>query len=97
MSTSAARQAPSTAHVYGPPVVVEVAVKVKALAFREADGRYSVVVPEIPGCATEGDTIEHVQEMVRDAADALLAVIHDQERDRAVRDVTEPMPGEGRS
>ena len=33
-------------HVYGPPVAVVVKVEVTALAFLEADGRYSVVAPE---------------------------------------------------
>ena len=37
-----------------PPVVVEVKVTIKALAFKEADGGYSVVVPELPGCVTVG-------------------------------------------
>ena len=27
---------------------------IKALAFKEADGGYSVVVPELPGCVTVG-------------------------------------------
>ena len=37
-----------------PQVVVEVKVTIKALAFKEADGEYSVVVPELPGCVTVG-------------------------------------------
>ena len=50
-------------HTYGPPVVVEVMVKVRALAFEEAEGGYSVAVPELPGCFTQGETIEEVQAM----------------------------------
>ena len=44
----------SVAHTYGPLVVVEVKVTIKALAFKEADGGYSVVVPELPSCVTVG-------------------------------------------
>lgn len=86
--------APNTPHVYGPPVVVEVKVTIKALAFQEANGGYSVVVPELPGCVTEGDDIEDVQAMVVEAAEGWLACQHDLRRDQAVRDMTEPLPGE---
>ena len=81
-------------HVYGPPVVVEVKVTIKALAFQEADGGYSVVVPELPGCVTEGDTIEEVREMAAEAAEGWLAVMHDRHREERTRNVTEPLPGE---
>lgn len=85
------------AHVYGPPVAIVVKVEITALAFLEADGGYSVVVPELPGCTTEGDTIEEVQAMVREAAEGWLAAGHDLNRDQAIRDVTEPLPTERRS
>jgi predicted RNase H-like HicB family nuclease len=83
-------------YVYGPPVVVEVMVKVQALAFREADGRYSVVVPELPGCVTHtmGDDVDEVPAMVREAAEGWLAAGHDENRQQAIRNVTEPFPGE---
>ena len=54
MSTATHETAGSAAHTYAPPVVVEVKVTIKALAFKEADGEYSVVVPELPGCVTVG-------------------------------------------
>ncbi len=73
------------------PVVVEVMVKVRALAFREPDGGYSVVVPEIDGCVTEGDSIEDVEFMVRDLAEALLEMKHDEARERVVREMNEPL------
>lgn len=62
-----------THHTYGPPVAVEVKVTIKALAFQELDGGYSVVVPELPGCVTEGDDIAEVQGMVVEAAGGWLA------------------------
>ena len=91
---STAQATTSGPHAYGPPVVVEVLVKVKALAFQEADGRYSVVVPELPGCVTEGDDMEDVQAMAIEAAEGWLAAGHDLNRDQAIRDVTTPFPSE---
>src|SRR3954453_4635847 len=85
---------PSTVPVYGPPVVVEVKVTIKALAFHEADGGYSVVVPELPGCVTEGDDIEEVKAMVVEAAEGWLAAMHDRYRDERSRNVPEPLPTE---
>ena len=83
-------------HTYGPPVVVEVMVKVRALAFEEAEGGYSVAVPELPGCFTQGETIEEVQAMARDAAEAWLASQHDHRRAGVIRDVTGPDVPEAR-
>ena len=54
MSTATHETADSVAHKYDSPVVVEVKVTIKALAFKEADGGYSVVVSELPGCVTVG-------------------------------------------
>ena len=81
-------------HTYGPPVAVVVNVQVTALAFEEADGRYSVVIPELPGCNSAADSIEDVAANAAEAAAGWLAVEHDRKRDQAVRDVTEPLPGE---
>ena len=54
MSAATHETAGSVAHTYGPPVVFEVKVRIKALAYKEADGGYSVVDPELPGCVTVG-------------------------------------------
>ena len=45
MPTATLETAGSAAHTYGPPVVVAVKVTIKALAFKEADGGYSVSTP----------------------------------------------------
>ena len=84
----------SAPSLYGRPVVVEVLVRVKALAFREADGGYSVVIPEIDGCVTQGETIEEVERMAKELADTLLEMRHDEKRDEATRLLTEPMESE---
>jgi len=95
MSTAATHSpATVTPHTYGPPVTVEVMVRIQALAFREADGGYSVVVPELPGCLTEADDVEGIPAMVREAADGWLACEHDRNREARIKSVTEPMPGE---
>jgi len=89
-----ATEATAPTHGYGPPVAVVVSVRVTALAFREADGRYSVTVPALPGCVTCADTIDEVQRQVRDVVEGILAIHHDDHRDEAIREITEPMPGE---
>ena len=40
------------------------------------------------------DTVEDVPARIRDAAEGWLAAMHDVRREEAIRDVTEPLPGE---
>ena len=68
------------------PVAVEVTVKLTALAIREADGRYLIVVPALPGCFSEAATIDEVGAQVVDAAEGWLASMHESEKEQAVRD-----------
>jgi predicted RNase H-like HicB family nuclease len=42
---------------------------------READGGYSVSVPDLPGCATEGDTFEEAQAMAKEAIEGYLETL----------------------
>jgi predicted RNase H-like HicB family nuclease len=81
-----AAPSPPAAELHDLPVVVVVNVPVQALAFPEADGGYSVVVPELPGCFTEADSIEEVRANVAEAARGWLAVQHDRNRVAAIRD-----------
>ena len=39
------------------------------------DGGYSVVVPAIPGCVTQGETVEEALAMAAEAASLLLTVM----------------------
>ena len=87
-------EAPIARHAYGPPVAVVVNVQVTALAFEEADGGYSIVVPELPGVVSEADTIEDVARNAAEASAGWIAVVHARNRDQAIRDVTEPFPSE---
>lgn len=38
------------------------------------EGGYTVTIPELQGCVTEGETLEEALEMVKDAMTGLLAV-----------------------
>jgi predicted RNase H-like HicB family nuclease len=67
------------------PVTVEVRVRLQALAIPEPDGRYSVIVPALPGCVTMGDTIEEVQANAVEAAEGWLEVAHDYGKAEALR------------
>jgi predicted RNase H-like HicB family nuclease len=71
----------------GHHVTIEVKVRLQAIALPEEGGGYSVVVPALPGCYTEGDTIEEVQANIVEAAEGWLAATHDQRKDQAVRDM----------
>ena len=71
------------------PIVIEIKVRLQAIALAESDGGYSVVVPALPGCFTQGDTMEEVQANVIEAAEGWLAATYDQKRDRAIKDMTE--------
>ena len=87
---STAHDAAADQHVYDAPTVVEINVTVQALAFREADGTYSMTVPELPGCVSQGDSIEEATANITEAAGGWLACQHDYYREKAVRDATEP-------
>ena len=71
------RTVPATApHVYGPPVVVEVKVTIKALAFQEADGGYSVGTAGHPA-AIQFQSGSGRWAMFEQAAGPVLGVIED--------------------
>lgn len=71
------------------PVTVEVKVRLQALAFLESDGGYSIVVPALPGCVSQADSIEDVQTNVVEAAEGWLATGHDRAKEAAIRMVVE--------
>jgi predicted RNase H-like HicB family nuclease len=68
----------------GYPITIEVRVRLQAIALPEEGGRYSVLIPAL-GCATVGDTIEEVQANAVEAAEGLLASLHDRNKDRDIR------------
>jgi predicted RNase H-like HicB family nuclease len=61
-----------------PPVAVDVAVILTAIVRAEPDvGGYSASIPALPGCHTQGETLDEVRANLREAADGWLAVAHD--------------------
>ncbi len=61
-----------------PPVVIDVPVILTAIVRPEPDaGGYSASIPALPGCHTQGETLEEVRANLREAAEGWLAVAHD--------------------
>jgi predicted RNase H-like HicB family nuclease len=71
------------------PITIVVKVELQAIALPEALGGYSVVVPALEGCFTQGDTIEEVQANIVEAAEGWLEAAHEENRDAAIRDMLE--------
>jgi predicted RNase H-like HicB family nuclease len=68
----------SSAVIPTTPVVVDVPVVLSAIVRLEPDvGGYSASIPALPGCHTQGETIDEVRANLREAAEGWLAVAHD--------------------
>jgi predicted RNase H-like HicB family nuclease len=68
----------SRAAVPAPPIVVDVAVNLTAIIRPEPDaGGYSASIPALPGCHTQGETLDEVRANLREAAEGWLAVAHE--------------------
>ncbi len=72
------------------PISVDVAVILTAIVCPEADaGGYSASIPALPGCHTQGETLDEVRANLREAAEGWLAVAHD---DGVARSAAEGAP-----
>jgi predicted RNase H-like HicB family nuclease len=61
-----------------PPVAVDVAVVLTGIIRPEPDaGGYSASIPALPGCHTQGETLDEVRANLREAAEGWLAVAHE--------------------
>jgi predicted RNase H-like HicB family nuclease len=61
-----------------PPVAGDVAVVLTAIVRPEPDvAGYSASIPALPGCHTQGETLDEVRANLREAAEGWLAVAHD--------------------
>ena len=49
-------------------------MKFKAIVHKDEDGGYWAEVPAIPGCATQGETIEELTINIHEAIEACLSV-----------------------
>jgi predicted RNase H-like HicB family nuclease len=48
-------------------------MKIKVIIHEEADGGYWAEVPSLPGCVTQGDSMEELVENLKDAIEGVLA------------------------
>ena len=59
------------------PITVELTVTITAVVHPEPEaGGYSAEVPALPGCYTQGETLDEVRANLREAAEAWLASAH---------------------
>ena len=66
-------------HATTRPIAVDVVVTLTAVVTPEPDaGGYSASIPALPGCHTQGDTLDEVRANLREAAEGWLAVAHDE-------------------
>jgi predicted RNase H-like HicB family nuclease len=69
---------------HAPPITIDIAVVLTTIVRAEPNaGGYSASVPALPGCHTQGETLDEVRANLREAAEGWLAVAHD---DGVVRD-----------
>ena len=52
-------------------------MKIKAIVHPAEEGGYWAEVPALPGCITEGDTIEELKSNLKDAIEGWLEVAND--------------------
>jgi predicted RNase H-like HicB family nuclease len=57
-------------------------MKIKVVVHEAEEGGYWAEVPAIPGCATQGETMDELMQKLREAIEGCLSI-----------DVTEPKPG----
>ena len=68
----------SNAATSAQPIVVDVAVNLTAIVRPEPDaGGFSASIPALPGCHTQGETLDEVRANLREAAEGWLAVAHE--------------------
>ena len=68
----------SHATATAPPIFVDVTVNLTAIVRPEPDaGGYSASIPSLPGCHTQGETLDEIRTNLREAAEGWLAVAHE--------------------
>ena len=67
-----------------PSIAIDVPVILTAIVVPEPEaGGFSASIPALPGCHTQGETLEEVRANIREAAEGWLAVAHDDALARA--------------
>jgi len=60
------------------PIAMDVTISLTAVVRPEPQaGGYSASIPALPGCHTQGETLEEVRTNLREAAEGWLAVAHE--------------------
>jgi predicted RNase H-like HicB family nuclease len=73
-----------------PPLAVDVPIVLTAIIRPEPEaGGYSASIPALPGCHTQGETLDEVRANLREAAEGWLAVAHE---DGLTRETAECAP-----
>lgn len=54
------------------PITLTISIRVEALVWPDPDGGYSAEVPALPGCITEGETLEEIETNLVEAAEGWL-------------------------
>ena len=62
---------------YKSPELIDYGMKLRVVLEPSADGRYTVYVPGLPGCISEGDTKGEALENIREAIDLYLETVED--------------------
>ena len=70
----------------GAILLLEVQMKYK-IAIQESEEGYSVAVPGLPGCWSQGDSEQEALDNIREAIREYLTVVEDQLRGEEVREV----------
>ena len=61
------------------PIAVQLTVSLTALVNPELEtGGYSASIPALPGCHTQGETLDDVQANLKEAAEGWLSSAHDE-------------------
>jgi len=61
-----------------PTIAIDVPINLAAIVRPEPDaGGYSASIPALPGCHTQGETLDEIRANLREAAEGWLAVAHD--------------------
>jgi predicted RNase H-like HicB family nuclease len=53
-------------------------MKIRAIVHKAEEGGFWAEVPSLPGCATQGETIEELNENLHDAIDGYVSVSQDE-------------------
>jgi predicted RNase H-like HicB family nuclease len=72
-----------------PPFSLKVKVEIETIVIPEANGGYSVIVPALSGCSSQGDTLDEVKANVIEATELWLECAHEERAEQALKNAKE--------